>query len=131
MGCSTPSVANVSSARRRPSRSSHHTNIVPIFAVGEHDGLPFYAMQYIRGNGLDHLLETWREKTSHRDEDHWRFVARVGIQAAEALQYAHDQGILHRDIKPANLLIDEQPGRLDHRFRAGQADRSRRLDPFG
>ncbi len=85
----------------------HHTNIVPIFAVGEHDGLPFYAMQYIRGSGLDHLLETWREKRSYRDEDHWRFVARVGIQAAEALQYAHDQGILHRDIKPANLLIDE------------------------
>ena len=85
----------------------HHTNIVPIFAVGEHDGLPFYAMQYIRGSGLDHLLETWREKSLHRGEDHWRFVARVGIQAADALQYAHDQGILHRDIKPANLLIDE------------------------
>ena len=38
----------------------HHTNIVPIFAAGEHDGLPFYAMQYIRGSGLDRLLETWR-----------------------------------------------------------------------
>ena len=31
----------------------HHTNIVPIFAVGEHEGLPYYAMQYIRGRGLD------------------------------------------------------------------------------
>ena len=38
----------------------HHTNIVPIFAVGEHDGLPYYAMQYIRGSGLDRLLEGWR-----------------------------------------------------------------------
>ena len=86
----------------------HHTNIVPIFAVGEHEGLPYYAMQYIRGDGLDQLLDIWRQDASHRDEVHWRFVARVGVQAADALQYAHDQGILHRDIKPANLLIDEQ-----------------------
>jgi serine/threonine protein kinase len=85
----------------------HHTNIVPIFAVGEHDGLPYFAMQYIRGSGLDHRLETWRGSEPPRGQEHWRFVARVGVQAAEALQYAHEQGILHRDIKPANLLLDE------------------------
>ncbi len=85
----------------------HHTNIVPIFAAGEHDGLPFYAMQYIQGSGLDRLLESWRRDGQPRNRDHWRFVARVGVQAAEALQYAHDQGVLHRDVKPANLLIDE------------------------
>ena len=85
----------------------HHTNIVPIFAVGEHEGVPYYAMQYIRGDGLDHRVESWREGSSPREGAHWRFVARVGVQAADALQYAHDQGILHRDIKPANLLIDE------------------------
>ena len=84
----------------------HHTNIVPIFAIGEHDGLPYYAMQYIRGEGLDQLLDKWREGESPRDEEHWRFVARIGIQAADALQYAHEQGVLHRDIKPANLLLD-------------------------
>jgi serine/threonine protein kinase len=85
----------------------HHTNIVPIFGFGEHEGLPYYAMQYIRGQGLDVLLGTWRREGSLQGEDRWRYVARVGVQAAEALQYAHEQSILHRDIKPANLLIDE------------------------
>jgi serine/threonine protein kinase len=85
----------------------HHTNIVPIFGFGEHEGLPYYAMQYIRGHGLDVLLGTWRREGSPRPAERWRFVAHVGVQAAEALEYAHEQGILHRDIKPANLLVDE------------------------
>jgi eukaryotic-like serine/threonine-protein kinase len=85
----------------------HHTNIVPIFAVGEHDGLPYYAMQYIRGGGLDVLLGQWRGEVSGHHEARARLVANIGKQAAEALQYAHEQGVLHRDVKPANLLIDE------------------------
>jgi eukaryotic-like serine/threonine-protein kinase len=85
----------------------HHTNIVPIFAVGEQDGLPYYAMQYIRGRGLDVLLEDWRRDKAPPGDERRRFAARIGVQAAEAIQYAHDQGILHRDVKPANLLVDE------------------------
>ena len=86
----------------------HHTNIVPIFGVGEHDGLPYYVMQYIKGHGLDVELDRWRKEGAPSPEQRWKLAARVGIQAGRAMQYAHDQGILHRDIKPSNLLVDEQ-----------------------
>jgi eukaryotic-like serine/threonine-protein kinase len=83
----------------------HHTNIVPVFGVSEHDGLPYYVMEFIDGRGLDAVIgdrgvgEEARRLTPAE-------AARVGLQVAEALAYAHAQGILHRDIKPSNLLLD-------------------------
>jgi WD40 repeat protein/tetratricopeptide (TPR) repeat protein len=83
----------------------HHTNIVPVFGVGEHQGRPYYVMQYIAGRGLDVVLNE-RTKAGRPLGD--REAARLGLQAAEALAYAHAQGVTHRDIKPSNLLLDEQ-----------------------
>jgi tRNA A-37 threonylcarbamoyl transferase component Bud32/tetratricopeptide (TPR) repeat protein len=123
----------------------HHTNIVPVFGVGEQDGLPYYVMQLIPGRSLHEIIADWRT-TSGRDtaagkarghgstatddwteskadkppsasnvgpalnphRGDWNLIADVGAQAADALHYAHDQGVLHRDVKPGNLILDDR-----------------------
>jgi eukaryotic-like serine/threonine-protein kinase len=173
---------------RREARSVaalHHSNIVPVFGIGEHAGHHYYAMQLIRGQTLEAVLGGVRRlrdcagplpdstvnfperaateiagrlvegrfthSTSHdagggpteratervategstnqsgdragdqpippitsvtvaeRGESQYhRRIAKIGLQVAEALSYAHDQGVLHRDIKPSNLLMDDE-----------------------
>jgi WD40 repeat protein/serine/threonine protein kinase len=81
----------------------HHTNIVQVHGVGESDGHHFYVMQFIDGQPLAAL----RTRSDPACDAQWsRFVAQVGLQAGQALAYAHSQGVLHRDIKPSNLLVD-------------------------
>src|SRR5262249_10873936 len=77
----------------------HHTNIVPVFDVGQVGGVPYYAMQLIFGRSLD---------KAPRPGADFAALARLGVQAAEGLAYAHQRGVIHRDIKPSNLLLDEQ-----------------------
>ncbi|MDG3006928.1 protein kinase domain-containing protein [Paludisphaera mucosa] len=174
----------------------HHTNIVPVFGVGEHEGTPYYVMQFITGVGLDAVLDRSRRapfrmastdelsgstaawdpteghagdvagdeptalveiplggsaSDTHRDSafgfvgpprdpvrgggppgavaahdapaetpapaeakddeagpDRWKWIARLGVQAASGLEFAHSQGVLHRDVKPSNLMLDER-----------------------
>jgi serine/threonine protein kinase/WD40 repeat protein len=174
----------------------HHTNIVPVYGVGQQDGLHYYVMQFIQGQALDqvlaelmklrrgsepataaakgagvggevsavqvaqalltgdfappnlasrererpeppgadasgspknaggpaktpvayapgspkppvaHALGSPRSALSESRRHYWQSVARIGIQVADALAYAHAQDTLHRDIKPSNLLLD-------------------------
>lgn len=75
----------------------HHPNIVQILNAGVCAERCYYAMELIDGKGLDRC----------RIDDP-REIARLGLQAARALAYAHSCHVLHRDVKPANLLLDAQ-----------------------
>jgi serine/threonine protein kinase/Flp pilus assembly protein TadD len=145
----------------------HHTNIVPVHAVGCERGVHFYAMQFIEGQTLAAVIQELRQQAglderepapsrsqlademvsgrllsarraaleepptipqvappaqapapgtapqaglpteqSIQSTTYLRTVAHLGVQAAEALEHAHQLGVVHRDIKPANLLVD-------------------------
>jgi len=79
----------------------HHPNIVTIFDVGEHQGEPFIAMEYVEGQTLSHLIRH-PENVSVLDKIGWI----DGV--CSGLNYAHRAGIIHRDIKPANIMVDAE-----------------------
>ena len=74
-----------------------HPSIVKIYGIGEQQGVHFYAMELIDGQPLDHALRA--RKLSPRE------CAKIAAEAARALFFAHDNGIMHRDIKPANIIL--------------------------
>ncbi len=75
-----------------------HPGIVPVFDVGEHEGLPFLVMEFISGKTLADTIKKGERLTLDR-------VCEIGQKIAEALGYAHQHGVVHRDIKPANILL--------------------------
>ena len=102
-----------------------HTNIVAVYALGEADGLWYCAMELVDGPPLATVLDRLRRiggKTADSPapsgppstlsgapagtSDHYRRVARMFAEVADALETAHEAGVVHRDVKPSNLLLD-------------------------
>ncbi len=109
----------------RAAAGLHHTHIVPVFGVGCDRGVPYYAMQLINGHPLSEVISDLRKaprrgqpsvetaddlvaltRQSLDSSAFFRTVAMIGVQAADALDYAHQMGVVHRDVKPANLILD-------------------------
>src|SRR5580704_10716658 len=81
-----------------------HPHVLSVFDWGEDDRGPFLVLEFLGGGSLRDLLDDGRRVTVAQ-------AAAIGIQAAQALAYAHGRGFVHRDVKPANLVFDED-GRL-------------------
>lgn len=75
-----------------------HPNIVRIYETGEHEGQPFFSMDYLEGGDLGTLGRVQRPPI--------RRAAGWVKTISEAIEYAHGRGILHRDLKPSNILLD-------------------------
>ena len=81
-----------------------HPHIVPLHTFGEADGTMYFVMGFVQGESLGDLM---RRKGTIQADDARRILAEI----ADALDYAHRQGIVHRDVKPDNILIDDESGK--------------------
>ena len=86
-----------------------HDHIVPIFQVGEQDGIPFIAMPFLKGEPLNVRLKRGRLELPA--------IIAIGRQTAEGLAAAHKRGLIHRDIKPANIWLESSHETPANEFR--------------
>ena len=106
-----PAMAATASARERFLREARtaaaieHDHVVTIYQVGEDRGVPYLAMQLLKGESLDDRLK--RQSKLPVAE-----VLRIGREIAQGLAAAHERGLIHRDIKPANLWLEGEHGRI-------------------
>src|SRR5579871_4436054 len=98
-----PSFAERFTREARALAHLNHPHIVGVHDFGEHDGLFYFIMEYVDGANLRRLLADGPLSPA--------LALQIVPQVCDALQYAHEEGIVHRDIKPENILLD-QKGRV-------------------
>ena len=84
----------------RAAASLNHPNMVAVYDTGEEDGRPFIVMEYVAGRSLKEVLQ--REGVLPQR------AAEIAGDAALALHYAHERGLVHRDVKPANIMVSSE-----------------------
>ncbi len=88
----------------RAAAQLEHPNIVPVYSIGQDDGIHYYAMRYINGQSLDQVISSNHQQTVSGET--LALLLQQFAEVAEALHRAHEYGVVHRDIKPSNLLLD-------------------------
>ncbi len=89
----------------RTTAAIQHDHIVTIYQVGQENGIPFLAMEHLKGMSL----AGWLDRGHHPSVE---LVLRIGREIAAGLSAAHRHGLIHRDIKPANIWLEAPSGRV-------------------
>ena len=106
-------------AEAEAAASLDHPGIVPVFEVGQHDGQQYFT------HGASSTGGSLAQRLADGPLPTREAAARLVRQVAEAVAYAHGEGVIHRDLKPANILLDRDGQPRRHRLRPGQAGRGR------